>query len=198
MLHFKASKRLQWHKSETFTKLFAILQFDQTAWIGLPVDRRELQVALLPPELLMTWATPTKSPYYFTLPPHSKSDRTNNNLLATLFWPIRAPEHNTMTKWLLPLPPNTHITCTAAAISDPLDILLLWNCKTGEEEHWSLLHRKLFISLLIWICALRKGTTQTFTQSLQPYHPTKMFLFVICNKTMSTILFWEHQLECHC
>ena len=31
-------------------------------------------------------------------------------------------------------PPNTHITCTAAAIADPLNILLLWNCKTGEEE----------------------------------------------------------------
>ena len=53
-------------------------------------------------------------------------------------------------------------------------------------------------ALLFWICALRKGTTQTFTQLLQSYYPTKMFLFVICNKTMSTILFWEHQLECHC
>ena len=116
-------------------------------------------------------------PILLTLPPHSKSDRTNNNLLATLFWPIRAPVHNTMTKWLLPLPPNTHITCTAAAIADPLNILLLWNCKIGEEL-WILWHRKLSISLLFWICALIKGTT--------------------CNKTMSTILFWEHQLECHC
>ena len=118
-------------------------------------------------------------PILLTLPPHSKSDHTSNNLLATLFWPtrtpVRAPEHNTMTKWLLPLPPNTHITCTAAAIADPLNILLLWNCKTGEEELRSLLHRKLSLSLLFWICALRKGTTKTFTQSLQPYHPTKMF-----------------------
>ena len=63
VLHFKASKPPRWHKSATFTKLFVVLQFDQTTQ-GLPVDKRELQVALLPPELLMTWATPTKSPYY--------------------------------------------------------------------------------------------------------------------------------------
>ena len=94
----------------------------------LPVDRRALQVALLPPELLMTWTTPTKSPYYLHC---HRIARVIT--LTTLFWPtrtpVRAPEHNTMTKWLLPLPPNTHITCTAAAIADPINILLLWNCK---------------------------------------------------------------------
>ena len=80
VLHFKAARRPQWQKSETFIKLFAILQFDQTAQ-GLPVDRRAFQVALLPPELLMTWATPTKSPYYL------RSHRTARVItLAATYW----------------------------------------------------------------------------------------------------------------
>ena len=148
VLHFKASNRPQWQKKwDVYEVIYNLAIWSNSARFAGWQKRIASGVAT-------TWTANDLNhshqiPILLTLPQHSKSDHTSNNLLATLFWPtrtpVRAPEHNTMTKWLLPLPPNTHITCTAAAIADPLNILFLWNCKTGEEELSSLLHRELSI-----------------------------------------------------